>query len=72
MEIGGDVKIRLLRYYALRVVKESSSTSKIYFCTDNAKSYHGEEEQWLEIDNLLIPGLAMLQKQYPEFVGKMF
>lgn len=70
MEIGPEVKVRLLRYYALRVVKEADC-SKIYFCTDNAKTYQGEDAQWLEIDNSLIPGLEMLQKQYPEFVGKI-
>lgn len=70
MEIGLEVKIRLLRYYALRVVK-GVGCSKIYFCTDNAKTYQGEEEQWLEIDNSLIHGVEKLQKQYPEFVGKI-
>ncbi|XP_066249895.1 ribosomal oxygenase 1 [Euwallacea similis] len=68
VEISPDVRLRLLRYYALRVVQESSTTSKIYFCTDNAKTYHGEEEQWLEIDNSLIPGIEALQKSYPKFV----
>lgn len=69
--MGDEVKIRLFRYYALRVVTATSTTSRIYFCTDNAKTYHGEDEQWLEIDNSLIPGLTMLQKIYPEFVGKI-
>ncbi|XP_066140396.1 ribosomal oxygenase 1 [Euwallacea fornicatus] len=68
IEISPEVRLRLLRYYALRVVQESSKTSKIYFCTDNAKTYHGEEEQWLEIDNSLIPGIEALQKSYPEFI----
>ncbi|CAG9770864.1 unnamed protein product [Ceutorhynchus assimilis] len=67
-EITPEIKIRLLRYYALRVVQESDTTSKIYFCTENAKTYHGEDEQYLEINNSLIPGIQMLQKEYPEFV----
>lgn len=71
VEINADIKIRLLRYYCLRVVQESETTSKLYFCTDNAMTYHGEDEQWLEIDNSLIPGVEMLQKKYPEFIGEI-
>ncbi|XP_050311214.1 ribosomal oxygenase 1 [Anthonomus grandis grandis] len=67
VEISTETKVRLLRYYALRVVQEAD-TSKLYFCTDNAKTYHGEEEQWMEIDDMLIPGVEMLQKSYPDFI----
>lgn len=69
IEIDLDTKIRLLRYYAIRLVKDGD-TYKLFYCTDNAKIYHGEEEQWLEIDSSLIPGVATLQKKYPEFIGK--
>ncbi|KAL1494507.1 hypothetical protein ABEB36_010094 [Hypothenemus hampei] len=68
VEITPEVRVRLLRYYALRIVQETSTNVKIYFCTDNAKSYHGEEEQWLEIDEKLIPAMQMLLKKYPDFL----
>ncbi|KAJ8926428.1 hypothetical protein NQ314_021216 [Rhamnusium bicolor] len=66
VEIGMDTEIRLLRYHCLRLVLED--TPKIYYNTDNAKVYHGEEEQFLIIDNELIPGIEKLQNSYPEFV----
>ncbi|ERL95133.1 hypothetical protein D910_12403 [Dendroctonus ponderosae] len=68
VEITPEIEIRLLRYYALRVVKDSTTTSKLYFCTHNDKVYHGEEEQWLEISNSLLPAIEVLQKSYPNFV----
>ncbi|XP_076275972.1 bifunctional lysine-specific demethylase and histidyl-hydroxylase NO66 [Rhynchophorus ferrugineus] len=67
-EISSDVSVRLLRYYVVRVVKEEDSY-KLYYCTENAKSYHGEEEQWLEIDSALVIGIEVLQKKYPEFIS---
>ncbi|ENN77813.1 hypothetical protein YQE_05697, partial [Dendroctonus ponderosae] len=68
VEITPEIEIRLLRYYASRVVKDSTTTSKLYFCTHNDKVYHGEEEQWLEISNSLLPAIEVLQKSYPNFV----
>ncbi|CAH0560476.1 unnamed protein product [Brassicogethes aeneus] len=68
VEIGLDTKIRLVRYYGLRVVKENEQVSKIYYSCDNDKVYHGEEPQWLEIDNGLIPAMEKLQSIYPDFI----
>lgn len=62
-----DTEVRLVRYYSLRLVKEEDST-KIYYNTDNAKVYHGEEEQFLLIDNKLIPCIKKLQNIYPDFI----
>lgn len=62
-----DTEVRLVRYYSLRLVVEDGS-SKIYYNTDNAKFYHGEDEQFLEIDNNLIPCIEKLQNTYPKFI----
>ncbi|KAJ8984383.1 hypothetical protein NQ317_003531 [Molorchus minor] len=67
VEIGMDTEVRLLRYHCIRLVIEDD-TPKIYYNTDNAKVYHGEEEQVLAIDHQLIPGVEILQKSYPEFI----
>lgn len=67
MEIGLDTKVRLLRYHCLRLVP-NESTANIYYCTDNAKVYHGEEEQWLEIEKPLISVVKTLQNSYPNYV----
>lgn len=61
-----DTEVRLVRYHALRLVIED--TAKIYYITDNAKVYHGEEEQFLSIDNIMVPCIKKLQNIYPEFI----
>lgn len=61
-----DTEVRLVRYHSLRLVIED--TAIIYYSTDNAKFYHGEEEQCLSIDNSLIPCIKKLQNIYPEFI----
>lgn len=61
-----DTEIRLVRYHSLRLVVDDSV--KIYYNTDNAKVYHGEEEQFLLIDEVLIPCIKKLQNIYPKFI----
>uniref|UniRef100_V5GN51 Bifunctional lysine-specific demethylase and histidyl-hydroxylase n=1 Tax=Anoplophora glabripennis TaxID=217634 RepID=V5GN51_ANOGL len=68
VEVGMDTQVRLLRYHCLRLVVEED-TVKLYYNTDNAKVYHGEEEQFLVISNELTPCIKKLQNSYPEFVA---
>ncbi|CAH1174149.1 unnamed protein product [Phaedon cochleariae] len=65
IEIGMDTEVRLVRYHCLRLVVED--VPKIYYNTENAKYYHGEEEQFLVIDHDLTSCVAKLQNDYPEF-----
>lgn len=51
----------------MRLVVEEDSP-KIYYNTENAKYYHGEEEQFLIIDPSLIPCIEKLQRIYPKFI----
>lgn len=67
VEIGMDTEVRLVRYHSLRLVIGDEG-AKIYYNTDNAKVYHEEEEQFLIIDNSLIPCIKKLQNIYPEFI----
>ncbi|KAF2884100.1 hypothetical protein ILUMI_22068 [Ignelater luminosus] len=70
-EIHLDLKVRLLRYHCLRLVKEEEETEnsiRIYYCTENAKYYHGEEQQFLVIDKTLASAVKYLINQYPKFV----
>ncbi|KAJ8945086.1 hypothetical protein NQ318_005266 [Aromia moschata] len=67
VEIDMDTEVRLLRYHCLRLVVEDD-IPKIYYNTDNAKAYHGEEEQFVTIDHKLIPGIEILQNRYPAFI----
>lgn len=67
VEIGLDTEVRLVRYYALRLVIEERN-ARIYYNTDNSKVYHGEEEQFLVIDDNLIPCIKKLQNIYPKFI----
>ena len=61
--------VRLVRYHCLRLVVEDEDKVRIYYCTENANVYHGEEEQFLEIDSHLVPILQVLQKEYPKYIS---
>nr|XP_023028175.1 ribosomal oxygenase 1-like [Leptinotarsa decemlineata] len=67
VEIGMDTEVRLVRYHCLRLVMEGD-IPKIYYNTENAKVYHGEEEQVLTIDRNMIPCVKKLQNSYPKFI----
>ncbi|CAG9865116.1 unnamed protein product [Phyllotreta striolata] len=67
IEIGMDTQIRLVRFYCLRLVVDGDS-AKIYYSTENAKYYHGEEEQFLSIDLGLVPCIKKLQRMYPNYI----
>ncbi|CAH2008944.1 unnamed protein product [Acanthoscelides obtectus] len=66
VEIGMDTEVRLVRYHSIRVVIEDCP--KIYYNLDNARVYHGEEEQSLMIDEELLPCVTALQNHYPKFL----
>ncbi|XP_072382139.1 bifunctional lysine-specific demethylase and histidyl-hydroxylase NO66 isoform X2 [Diabrotica undecimpunctata] len=67
-EFDMDTEVRLLRYFCVRLVIDEEC-SKLYYNTENAKMYHGEEEQVLVIDFNLIPTIEMLQSTYPKFTN---
>lgn len=67
VEIEADTEVRLLRYHCLRLVVEEDA--KIYYNVDNAKVYHGEEEQFLVVDSDLVPCIKELQNNYPKFMS---
>lgn len=69
-EIHLNLKIRLLRYHCLRLVKEeeAGNSIRIYYSTENAKYYHGEEQQFLVIDEILASAVKYLINEYPVFV----
>lgn len=64
-----DTKVRLLRYHCLRLVWDDESSPRIYYCTDNIRIYHGEEQQFLEIDAALVPGVEALINSYPNYIS---
>lgn len=66
VEIELDTKVRLIRYHCLRLVLEGDDV-KIYYCIDNAREYHGNEEQVLSIDRDKISVIIALQIAYPSF-----
>lgn len=43
--------------------------AKIYYNTENSRLYHGEEEQFLEIDVALVPAVSHLICSFPNFVA---
>lgn len=68
MEFQPDTEVRLLRQFCLRVVIEGSE-AKIYYNTENSRQYHGEDEQFLEIDVTLVPAVSHLICSFPNFVA---
>lgn len=61
--------MRLVRYHCIRlVVDDEGSPPKLYYNTENAKVYHGDEEQWLELDNTMVETIKTLQNAYPNYV----
>ncbi|KRT78949.1 hypothetical protein AMK59_6874, partial [Oryctes borbonicus] len=63
-----DTMVRFARYHSQRLVVEESGVV-IYYCTENANVYHGEEEQSLELDNTLIDTVTALQNIYPQYIS---
>ncbi|XP_017783241.1 PREDICTED: bifunctional lysine-specific demethylase and histidyl-hydroxylase NO66 [Nicrophorus vespilloides] len=66
-EITPDTEIRILRYYAVRLVVENQEVN-LYYCTENSKVYHEEEQQYITIDADMIPIVVDLIKSYPKFL----
>lgn len=42
---------------------------KIYYNTENSRVYHGEEEQFLEIEMVLVPAVCHLISNFPDYVA---
>lgn len=59
--------IRLSRYHSIRLAKEEENY-RLYYCTENAMIYHGEDEQWLEIDDCMLDAIRFLQNSYPNYI----
>ncbi|XP_018330230.1 ribosomal oxygenase 1 [Agrilus planipennis] len=68
VEIDLDVDIRLIRYYGLRLVMEEDAKINVYYSVENAKVYHDEEMQYLEIQENYAPAIEHLLLNYPFFV----
>ncbi|KAF5274276.1 hypothetical protein FQR65_LT04394 [Abscondita terminalis] len=70
VNIDLHVEVRLLRYHCLRLVKDDDDEGnlRIYYNLDNAKYYHGEELQFLVIDDHFANAVKCLITSYPNFV----
>lgn len=60
--------MRLLTYHSARLVVENDQP-RIYYCTENSKIYHEEDEQFLEIDGSIIPAIERLFNAFPKYVA---
>ncbi|XP_022914586.2 ribosomal oxygenase 1 [Onthophagus taurus] len=61
-----DTEVRLIRYHSIRLVLEEN-VFKLYYCTENADVYHGEEEQCLEVNKEMVATFKVLLKSYPNY-----
>jgi len=67
VEIDPDTKVRLVRSTAVRLVQEDEDVIKVYYSTENTREYHEVEEQYLEVDSDLAPGIDCLITSYPQW-----
>jgi len=67
VEFDPDTRVRLIRSTALRLVQEDEEIIKVYYSTENTREYHEVEEQWLEVDADIAPGIDYLINTYPEW-----
>ncbi|XP_044749331.1 ribosomal oxygenase 1 [Coccinella septempunctata] len=67
VEFDLNNKIRLTRYHCIQLEHKGENV-KLYYSTENSKVYHGEEEQWLELEKPMVPVIKYLQKTFPNFV----
>lgn len=44
-------------------------TVRMYYYVGNSKEYHGNELQYLEVDEHLAPGIETLITSYPDYVS---
>jgi len=68
VEIDPDTKVRLVRSTAVRLVQEDEDVIKVYYSTENTREYHEVEEQFLEVDSDLAPGIDCLITSYPQWI----
>ncbi|KAK9870207.1 hypothetical protein WA026_006290 [Henosepilachna vigintioctopunctata] len=69
VEFDESTKIRLTRFHCIQpLCKSNTKTFTLYYSTENANVYHGEEEQFLELEEYMLPAIEKLRKAYPKFV----
>lgn len=67
VEISLDTRIRLLRKNIIRMAMEEDGI-RLYYSVENSLEYHGNELQYLEIDEAHAPAIETLIMSYPEYV----
>eukprot|EP00088_Acartia_fossae_P035081 TRINITY_DN3609_c0_g1_i10.p1 TRINITY_DN3609_c0_g1~~TRINITY_DN3609_c0_g1_i10.p1 ORF type:complete len:524 (-),score=84.78 TRINITY_DN3609_c0_g1_i10:327-1862(-) len=67
VEFDPDTRVRLVRSTAARLVQEDDDVIKVYYSTENTREYHEMDEQWLEVDSDLAPGIDHLITSYPQW-----
>jgi len=67
VEIDPDTNVRLIRATAIRLVQEEESI-RVYYSTENTRQFKEVEEQWLEVEEELAPGVEHLVTTYPAWI----
>ncbi|KAL3266727.1 hypothetical protein HHI36_010888 [Cryptolaemus montrouzieri] len=69
VEFDLSTKVRLTRYHCIQIVNDEEMKPKLYYSTENSNIYHGEEEQWLDLDPCMISAIESLQSSYPAYIS---
>ncbi|KAK7792710.1 hypothetical protein R5R35_007524 [Gryllus longicercus] len=66
-----NTKVKLLRSFILRLVKEDDSNDnvQVYHCVDNSLEYHGEDPMMFEVSSEFAMAVEQLIHSYPEFIS---
>lgn len=71
LEIHEHTQIRLLRANIVRLTSENiiENTFRLYYYVDNSMEYHGNDLNFVELDEVASNIIKRLIKSYPEFIA---
>ncbi|XP_076464273.1 ribosomal oxygenase 1-like isoform X2 [Babylonia areolata] len=67
VELEPDTTVRIIRHGVLRMLTEEDEV-RIYHSLENARVYHGNTPQYIEISSEMAPAVEYLIDVYPEYV----
>ncbi|KAL8610962.1 hypothetical protein ACOMHN_042578 [Nucella lapillus] len=67
VELEPDTSVRIIRHGAIRMLTEEDEV-RVYHSLENARVYHGNPPQYIEISSEMAPAVEYLIDVYPEYV----
>lgn len=67
-EIAQNTEVRLIRAHIGRLARSIDGAYQLYYHTDNSKEYHGNDLNFLEVDEDTVDIINRLFHAYPNYV----